>query len=92
MTVYAGSRYATQSVVLVTDADGVQHPTIFGPTPTLPSAIAYYQVQAGDRFDTLAARFLGNDTKWWMIADANPQVFFPELLQPGSMLRIPVSS
>ena len=92
MTVYAGSRYANQSVVLVTDAAGVQHPTVFGPPRVSFSHFAYYQVRAGDRFDRLAGQFLGDDKKWWMIADANPQVFFPELLQPGSMLRIPVSS
>lgn len=91
MTVFVGSRYAGQQQVLVTDADGSQHITVYGSGPSVFSKFAYYQIREGDRYDSLAAQFLGDPLKWWMIADQNPQVFYPENLQPGAMLRIPTS-
>lgn len=91
MTIFVGSRYAAQQIVNAPLSDGTTAPTVFGPTPQTFSRFIYYQVQAGDRYDILAARFLGDPMKWWMIADLNPQVFYPENLQPGAMLRIPTS-
>ncbi len=49
-----------------------------------------YQVREGDRLDALANKFFHDPRKWWLIADANPDVLTPEqLLVPGRQLRIP---
>jgi nucleoid-associated protein YgaU len=49
-----------------------------------------YQVREGDRLDALAYKFFQDPRKWWLIADANPDVLAPEqLLVPGRQLRIP---
>ncbi len=44
---------------------------------------------AMDRLDTLAARYLGNDDYWWMIAVLN-KIEWAFDFRPGDLLRIPV--
>jgi nucleoid-associated protein YgaU len=46
-------------------------------------------VTYGDRMDNLAAQFYNDPTQWWRIADANPEIFFPGQMAPGSIIRIP---
>ena len=89
MTIFAGSRYSTASIILAPQPNGKSLPTVFASKRSLIAKFVYYRVGIGDRFDTIAARFLGDPLKWWMIADYNPQIFYPEELQPGSILRIP---
>jgi hypothetical protein len=45
-------------------------------------------VMDGDRLDALAARYLGDDTYWWVLAIVN-DVKFGLSLTPGRHLRIP---
>lgn len=49
----------------------------------------YYQTKNGDRVDSLGRFFYGDDTKWWLIADANPQILDWTFIPPGTILRIP---
>jgi len=51
-----------------------------------------YTSKEGDRFDTLAAEFGGDASKWWVIAEINGFVGFPLDLEPGTPLRIPPQS
>ncbi|MHB1000748.1 MAG: LysM peptidoglycan-binding domain-containing protein [Armatimonadota bacterium] len=48
----------------------------------------FHVVQAGDRVDILAYRYLGDPTLWWVICDYN-DIFFPLDLELGMVLRIP---
>lgn len=58
--------------------------------PVATELALVYQVSEGDRLDLLAQRFFHDPRKWWLIADANPDVLAPEdLLVPGRQLRIP---
>lgn len=50
-----------------------------------------WQVQQGQRLDMIAAQFLGDATKWRVIAEYNGLVD-AMTLQPGQLLRIPGSS
>jgi hypothetical protein len=90
MTILSTSRYAGQTVVRVTSNRGTV-PTIFRDPPTLPTRFLHYTVRQGDRFDTLANLFFNDSTQWWGIADANPEVWYPGDLVPGSIIRIPQS-
>jgi nucleoid-associated protein YgaU len=47
-----------------------------------------WQVIAGDRLDTIAAKIYGDATKWRLIAERN-QITNPLALQPGYQLIIP---
>jgi hypothetical protein len=46
-----------------------------------------YKVKLGDRLDTLAAKYLNDDTYWWMIALVNNMMM--PTLSPGDVIRIP---
>jgi len=50
----------------------------------------YYVSVDGDTFDLLAARFLGDSTRYWEIADINPQVQWPDRIPTGTTIRIPI--
>lgn len=57
------------------------------PPPARPSLI--HRVEAGDRLDLLAARYLGSPFLYWRIADANPGLVPEDALEPGATLVIP---
>ena len=48
----------------------------------------FHIVQAGDRIDLLAYRYLGDPTLWWIICDYN-DIFLPLEVELGAVLRIP---
>ena len=80
------SRYA--SCVILTDGTrswlGSRHPLVALPRDD----DRFHQVKPHDRIDALAARYLGEATLWWVIADVN-ELFFPLALPVGQVLRIP---
>lgn len=48
-----------------------------------------YVARDGDTFDLLAHKLLRDATRYWEIADINPQIKFPNKLSAGQVLRIP---
>ena len=48
-----------------------------------------YTSQQGDTFMSLSIRFLNDQTRYWEIADINPQVQWPDRIPVGTSLRIP---
>lgn len=42
-----------------------------------------------ERLEQLAARYYGDPEMWWVIAVANPEIFYPEDIPPGTIVRIP---
>lgn len=53
--------------------------------------VKYFQYVAreGDTFQKIAARVLNDGTRYWEIADINPQVEWPDTIPVGTVLRIP---
>lgn len=51
----------------------------------------YYQyvTRDGDTFCLIAARVLNDPTRYWEIADINPQVEWPDAIPTGTVIRIP---
>ncbi len=91
MTALAGSRYADQPVLQVMGSDGSYRPTVYGPAPFINSAFYHHVISLGDRMDLLAEQYLGDPTLWWQIADANPQITYPDIaLLPPGISRIPI--
>jgi nucleoid-associated protein YgaU len=89
MTILVGSRYMGQDVVPVTNSDGSTSSAVYGPQPVAPGTFVYYTVRTGDRWDIIASMLYGVPDYWWKIARINPEVFYPENLIPGSIIRIP---
>ena len=92
MPIFEQSRYETADVIAIADDAGVYHTTIV-PTRVVypPTTYTRHLVKQGDRFDSMAFEAYGDAEFWWVIADANPQIFYPDDLMPGSVLNIPSS-
>lgn len=86
------SRYASNTVSLINSTRG----SVVTIMPDAPSQRAfqftYMTLQAGDRLDLIAYRVYGDDSLWWKIADANPEILDWENAPVGSVLRIPSAS
>ncbi len=85
------SRYANVEVAEVTVPDGaggqrtvkylVRRRLI---DPTAAPSIAHHRLDAADRLDLVAARYLGDPLAAWQIADVNLALDPDELTAPGS--------
>lgn len=90
--ILTGSRYVGQPVVhLVVDAEGDTAACVFGPPPSTSATFYYHTVVQGDRLDNLANDLYGVPDYWWKIAFANPEIFYPDDLVVGSIIRIPTT-
>lgn len=84
------SRYAAQSAVAATAADGTPI-TLSAPrvAPAADVSPGGYDVQAADRLDTLGHSATGDSTLWWRLADANPWPDATRLERPGQRIDLP---
>lgn len=91
MTIYVGSRYENDTVDRVRTPSGEHIPTVYHSDPPDFQVFGYgvHVAQIGDRFDRLAAEHLGDPELYWAIANANPELFYPDEIPPGTVLRIP---
>jgi hypothetical protein len=93
----ATERYSFQQIKQIQDSDGTQKniisilPTI-NPSDLYSSSDIFLKIQAGQRIDNLAFKYLGDGKYWWAICLinglANP---FDVSLISGTLLRIPTS-
>jgi hypothetical protein len=88
------SRYAklTVKTLTVTDADGEPREIRYIERRMLPPAgagtsLAEHVVAQGDRLDNITAKYLGDPTQFWRVADAN-DTLRPEELTDGIGRRI----
>ena len=90
MPVFGGSRYERSNVEFFEGADGTPRQVLSLPFPDPVSfAATQHVVSEGERMESIAALYYRDPTAWWVIAQANPEQFFPEKLSPGVVLRIP---
>jgi hypothetical protein len=87
--VFKGSRYSTTDVVEIRGPDGVVRRSLATRVAApAPSALEQTVVE-GERLDTLAMRFYGEPTRYWLVLDANPETLNPfELLAPGASIHV----
>ena len=93
MPIYQDSRYEDAPVTPVQGSDGVFRATI---QPFLGEAelntYTVHQVTDYDSITQLAFAAYGDTELWWRIADANPELGYPDELPVGMLLRIPVTT
>lgn len=91
MTIYVGSRYENDTVDRVQVASGEYVPTIYHQDMPQVQVFGFslHVVEQGDRLDLLAAEHLGDAELGWVIANANPELFYPDQIPVGTVLRIP---
>jgi phage tail protein X len=91
--IYSSSRYAGDTLALVTDNQGDTRNTILLPQPVaVKLQFLTYNWSQFDRIDLLAYRFFGNATLWWKIANANPEILYWDIVTPGTQIRIPTGN
>jgi nucleoid-associated protein YgaU len=87
--IFKGSRYEKVGAYPVTTAEGRTVTALkIRLIPTTPAGF-FHTFTADQRLDLLAFTFYGNPEKFWLIADANPEMDPEDLLEPGRQLRIP---
>ncbi len=91
MTIFRGSRYRLESPIQSIAADGSveSHPPLRRTTIETEPDFKRYKTQAGDTMESLAFSKYGDGNKWYIIADANPQVFWPLDLEVGVAIVLP---
>jgi nucleoid-associated protein YgaU len=77
--------------VAIQGSNGVVKPTII--IEPVDQAVTYnvsiYTWKVGDQIEYLAFSAYGDETQWWRIANANPEVLFWNSVQPGQQIRVP---
>lgn len=91
MTIFIGSRYESDPVDRVLTHQGEFVPTVYH---QLPPAVQAFNFSLrvcgyGERLDQIAAEELGDPELSWVIANANPEVLYPDQIPVGTVLRIP---
>jgi len=89
-----GSRYENAKVVRVVMTDGTYRWAVLTERWFSMQEVSYrYRTAAAyDRFDRLAAIEYGDPQLWWVIAKANPEIFYPDDIPVGAVIRIPDAS
>lgn len=88
--IFEESRYETATIVPVADNTGVYRATIIPRAPQpITGDYTMHLIVAGDRLDILAFRAYGDPEFWWRIADANPDLTYPDALEVNTLIKIP---
>ena len=82
------SRYERNQIQKLKDGREVYRTKIYPNIPLRDSDI-YIVTQGGDRLDTLAYQYYGDQSLWWIIATANNIHDAPIGLPDGTILRVP---
>jgi len=88
---FVGSKFARVKVSNTVSFDGsnVGLFELSSTTVKPQNAVETYSVKAGDTFESIAAKYLGSGTKWYILADMNPHIFWPLDLKAGDRIVIP---
>ena len=90
MTIHSGSRYTAHQVSLLTGRDGITRETIMPRGRYSQSmTVVDYVWEEDDRVDLIAAQVYGDETMWWVIARANPEILDWTELPAGRIVRVP---
>ena len=81
------SRYERNQVQKLKDGREVYRTKIYPNIPLRDSDI-YIVTQGGDRLDTLAYQYYGDQSLWWIIATANNIHDAPFAVADGTILRL----
>ena len=85
------SRYYGNPTGCYVVGQGVKHVYVlrrFIPPASSFATLEMHVVVQGERYDTLAANYLGDPTQFWRLADANGVADPSDLETPGNSIRI----
>jgi hypothetical protein len=84
-----GSRYLGVTTYVVRDRRGREVEVVAVPDAPAQALAGVHLLRQGERLDHLAARYLGEATLWWRIAERNG-VMVPAALAEAREIEIPV--
>jgi hypothetical protein len=85
------SRYFGNAIATFVDPQGKPHVYVlrrFIPPPQVFATLALHVVIQGERYDTMAASYLGDPQQFWRLADANGVTDPSDLETPGGTVRL----
>jgi len=83
------SKYQRNIIVKRTD-EGKRHYSSAIPVDPIQDQLEYiHEARMGDRWDTLAYKYLGSATLWYVIANANNGLNGSIFIKPGTVITIP---
>ena len=83
------SRY-TNDVAIKKTEDGKRYYTSTIPVDPVEEQIEYnYKARMGDRWDTIAYKYLGSAALWYVVANANNRLNGSIFIKPGTIITIP---
>jgi nucleoid-associated protein YgaU len=83
------ARYLNDVTIKKTE-EGERYYTSAIPIDATEETIQYtYKARMGDRWDTLAYKYLGSATLWYVIANANNALNGSIFIKPGTIITIP---
>ena len=82
-------RYQRTIIVKRTD-EGKRYYSSAIPVDPIEDQVEYiHEARMGDRWDTLAYKYLGSATLWYVIANANNGLNGSIFIKPGTLITIP---
>ena len=87
---FKDSRYAKVSEYFAKDSYGNKNIVKKIPIipPTTNAIKRSYVIKQGDRLDILAYQYYGNPTKFWLISNANKEMYPDDILRKGKRIII----
>lgn len=91
MTIFNGSRFLFKPLKngVTPDGENIRYHPLQPTTDWNRDGYQTYVTKARDTFESMASKFYGDGNKWYIIADANPEVFYPLDLKAGVQIFIP---
>jgi hypothetical protein len=83
------SRYFGSRRITIVGPGGEQYAMLVPRIAPEPRVNGTYEIRDSDRLDLLGIAALGDSTRWWVLADANPWRDAAQLESPGTIIRLP---
>ena len=83
------SRYQNQITIQKTDTGKSYYSSAIPDDPVEEQFQYQFETRMGDRWDTLAYKYLGSAALWYVIANANNSLNGSIFIKPGTIVTIP---
>lgn len=83
------SRYQNQIGILITETEKSYYSSAVPVDPIEEQFQYQFEARVGDRWDTIAYKYLGNAALWYVIANANNSINGSIFIKPGTIITIP---
>ena len=90
MAIDITSRYQRNETALVPDRSGTLQLAVMPRRPAQQTLrVTDYRWRTNERVDSVASRYYGSESSWWMYAEANPGILDWTQVQAGQQILVP---